>query len=44
MKNQDTIEKIEEFTDKYVYDLPRVTVVEYFVLAVVCFYILRRLS
>ena len=44
MKNQDTIEKVEAFTDKYIYDLPKVTVVEYFVLAVVCFYIIRRFS
>jgi hypothetical protein len=44
MKNQDTIEKVEEFTDKYIYKLPNVTVVEYIVLAIVCFYIVRRLS
>ena len=44
MNNQDTMEKIDEFTDKYIYKLPKVTVVEYLVLAVVCFYIVRRLS
>jgi len=44
MKQQDTIEAVENFTDKYIYDLPKLTVVEYAVLAVLCFYILRRLS
>lgn len=44
MKQQDTIESIEEFTDKYIYKLPDITVVEYAVLAVICFFIVRRLS
>ena len=44
MKQEDTIEKVEAFTDKYIYKLPDLTVVEYVVLAAVCFYILRRLS
>lgn len=44
MNQEDTIEKIEEFTDKYVYKLPNLTVVEYAVLAVVCFYLLKKLS
>jgi len=44
MSQEDTIEKIEELTDKYVYKLPNLTVVEYAVLAVVCFYLLKKLS
>jgi hypothetical protein len=44
MNQEDTIEKVEEFTDKYIYDLPKLTIVEYAVLAVVCFWILRKLG
>ena len=44
MNQEDTIGKVEEFTDKYVYKLPELTVVEYVVLAVVCFWILRKLG
>ncbi len=44
MKQHDTIESIEKFTDKYIYKLPNVTVAEYALLAVVCFFIVRRLS
>jgi hypothetical protein len=44
MNQEDTIEKVEAFTDKYIYKLPELTVVEYAVLAVVCFWLLRKLS
>ena len=44
MKQQDTMESIEKFTDKYLFKLPDITVVEYAVLAAVCFFIVRRLS
>jgi hypothetical protein len=44
MKQQDTIDKVDEFTDKYLYKLPEITIAEYAVLAVLCFFIVRRLS
>lgn len=44
MKEKKTIEAIENFTDKYVYNLPKLTVAEYVVITVVCLYILRRIS
>ncbi len=44
MKQQDTFENVDQFTNKYLYPLPKFTVGEYVVLAVVCFWLLRRIS
>ena len=41
---QETVEKVEHFTDKYLWKMPRFTIAEYAILAVVCLFIARRFS